>query len=59
MAKKTKNTKIPKANKKYENIEILDEKEQKNAGYSFIAVFVSSIVFLLVYLSGLISILFK
>ncbi len=59
MAKKTKNPRKSRTRRKEEEPEILDKKEQKNMEYTFIAIFAASIVFLLVYLIGFISILLK
>ena len=42
-----------------EEPEILDEKERKNMEYIFLALFAASIVFLFIYLGGLISILLR
>lgn len=59
MAKKKRKSKKPKIDIEAEEPEILDENEKKNMEYIFLALFASSIVFLLVYLVGFISILLR
>ena len=59
MAKIKRKAKKPKIDIKAEEPEILDENEKKNMEYIFLALFASSIVFLLVYLVGFISILLR
>lgn len=59
MAKKKKRSKKPKIDIEEEEPEILDETEKRNMEYIFIGLFAASIVFLLVYLAGFISILLR
>ncbi len=59
MAKKKRKTRKPKIDIEEEEPEIIDENEKKNMEYIFLALFASSIVFLLVYLVGFISILLR
>ena len=57
MAKKKRRAKKPKRDIEEEEPEILDANEKRNMEYLFLALFAASIVFLLVYLAGFISIL--
>ena len=59
MAKKKRKARKPKIDIEEEEPEIMDENEKKNMEYIFLALFASSIVFLLVYLVGFISILLR
>lgn len=59
MAKRKKRAKKPKIDVEEEEPEILDETEKRNMEYMFIGLFAASIVFLLVYLAGFISILLR
>ncbi|MEN6293639.1 MAG: hypothetical protein ABFD07_16690 [Methanobacterium sp.] len=59
MAKKKKRVKKPEKDIEEEKPEILDETEKRNMEYIFIGLFAASIVFLLVYLAGFISILLR
>ena len=58
MAKK-RNVRRSRTTEKEEEPRLLDEKEQRDMEYIFLALFAASIVFLLVYLVGLVSILLK
>lgn len=59
MAKKKRKARKPKMDMEEEEPEILDANEKKNMEYMFLALFAASIIFLLVYLVGFISILLK
>lgn len=59
MAKKKRKARKPKMDIGEEEPEILDENEKKNMEYIFLGLFAASIVFLLIYLAGFISILLK
>lgn len=59
MAKKKRKARKPKMDVEEEEPEILDANEKRNMEYIFLALFAASIVFLLIYLVGFISILLK
>jgi hypothetical protein len=59
MAKKKRRAKNPKIDIEDEEPEILDKNEKRDMEYIFLGLFAASIVFLLVYLIGFISILLK
>jgi len=57
MAQKKKKKKEKINNKKDEKIEFMDKKEQKNLEKTFLVLFASSIIVLVIYLAGLLKIL--
>jgi hypothetical protein len=59
MAKKKRRAKKLKTDIEEEEPEILDKNEKRDMEYIFLGLFAASIVFLLVYLVGFISILLK
>lgn len=59
MAKKKRRAKKLKTDIEEEEPEILDKNEKRDMEYIFLGLFAASIVFLLVYLIGFISILLK
>lgn len=59
MAKKKRKARKPKIDIEEEEPEILDANEKRDMEYIFLALFAASIVFLLIYLVGFISILLK
>ena len=59
MAKKKRKARKPKMDIGEEEPEILDANEKRDMEYIFLALFAASIVFLLIYLVGFISILLK
>jgi len=59
MAKKKKKVQEPKRDIVEEEPEIMEADEKRNMEYMFLALFAASIVFLLIYLAGFISILLR
>ena len=59
MAKKKRKAQKPKRDIEEEELEIMDPNEKRNMEYIFLALFAASIVFLLIYLVGFISILLR
>ena len=59
MAKKKRRAKKPKRDIEEEEPEILDANEKRDMEYIFLTLFAASIVLLLIYLVGFISILLK
>ena len=59
MAKKKRKARKPKIDMEEEEPEILEADEKRNMEYIFLALFAASIVFLLIYLAGFISILLR
>ncbi|HML04618.1 MAG TPA: hypothetical protein VK426_02490 [Methanobacterium sp.] len=57
MAKRQKTKKTSNKNKEIESATIMDDKEYRNLKYMFMCVFISSILFLGIYLVGFINIL--
>jgi hypothetical protein len=57
--KKQKPKKTPKKSKETEITKIMNEAEYRNMKYTFLVLFISSILFLAVYLFGFINILLK